>query len=639
MQLATRFLPITEQEATSRGWREVDFLLLCGDAYVDHPSFGPAIIGRVLEAAGYRVGLLPQPDYTSPEALKEFGTPKYAVLISGGNVDSMVAHYTVAKRRRTFDEYTPGGKTGRRPDRVVDVYAKLAKQAFPHLPVVAGGLEASLRRFAHYDYWTDSVLPSVTETSGADLILFGMGERSILRVANRLAAGESVADIRDEPGSAYLTTFDKLPEKYAECAGYNKVKADKTAYARACRIQLDNQDPASALPVVQKQTQRYLVQNVPAKALNRAELDATYALPFTRTWHPSYTSQGGVPALEEVEFSIIHNRGCFGGCNFCAIALHQGLRVTSRSAGSVVEEGKLLASMEGFKGYIHDVGGPTANFRTPSCAKQVTEGVCTGGKHCLAPTPCPHLITGHEEYLGILRKLRAIPGVKKVFIRSGIRYDYLLHDRDESFFKELVQHHVSGQLKVAPEHCSPGVLRAMGKPPIEVYNRFAKRFYQLTKQADKPQYLVPYLISSHPGSTLKDAVALAEYLHDNHMKPEQVQDFYPTPGTVSTCMYYTGMDPFTLKEVYVARTPEDKAMQRALLQYYNPKTAPLVRRALALCHREDLLQKLLPRAQRGKMAQGQNVADEKGTPGRQRRRINTKKQAPRGGKKSPGRQR
>lgn len=594
----TDFLPIIQEEAAAHGWQEIDFLLLSGDAYVDHPSFGTAIIGRVLQAEGFRVGILPQPDVANPNALREFGTPKFGVLIAGGNVDSMVAHYTVAKRRRTVDEYTPGGITGKRPDRVVEVYTKLAKQVFPGLPVVVGGLEASLRRFAHYDYWADTVLPSIAETSTADIISFGMGERSIREIARRLAAGKTAEELHDIAGVAYLTDFAGLPIKYVECAGFNKVKNDKTAYAKACRIQLDNQDPASALPVVQKQSSRYLVQNVPAKPLNRAELDAVFALPYTRRWHPAYDALGGVPALEEVEFSINHNRGCYGGCNFCAIALHQGLRVTSRSAASVVAEGERLTRQPGFKGYIHDVGGPTANFRLPSCAQQVTKGVCGGGKHCLAPQPCPKLIVDHSEYLAILRRLRALPGVKKVFIRSGIRYDYLIYDKDETFFKELVEHHISGQLKVAPEHCSPAVLRAMGKPSIETYNRFAKRFYQLTKQAGKPQYLVPYLISSHPGSTLKDAVLLAEYLYDNRMKPEQVQDFYPTPGTVSTCMYYTGLDPYTLQPVHVARDPEDKAMQRALLQYYNPKNAVRVRRALQLCHREDLAAKLLPAAAR-----------------------------------------
>lgn len=588
------FLPATPQEMEQRGWEQADFVLVSGDAYVDHPSFGAAVIGRVLEAEGYKVVILPQPDVTSSESFRQFGKPKYGFFISGGVVDSMVAHYTVAKRRRDFDEYTPGGKTGKRPDRVITVYTQLAKQAYPDLPVVVGGIEASLRRFAHYDYWTDSVMPSILETSGADLLSFGMGERSIKEIAARLAAGEPVENIRDIGGTAYLTEFFNIPAKYVECASFRKVDGDKQAYAKACRIQLDNQDVAASLPIVQKQSEKYLVQNIPSKPLGRTDLDKVYALPFSRRWHPMYDDAGGVPGLEEVEFSIAHNRGCFGGCNFCAIALHQGLRVTSRSEESILREAKQLTEMPGFKGYIHDVGGPTANFRKPSCAKQMKEGVCKGGKHCLAPSPCSNLLVDHSEYLSILRQIRRLPGVKKVFIRSGIRYDYLVYDKNEDFFKELVEHHVSGQLKVAPEHCSPAVLRAMGKPPIEVYNRFAKKFYELSKRAGKPQYLVPYLISSHPGSTLRDAVALAEYLYENRLKPEQVQDFYPTPGTVSTCMYYTGLDPYMLKEVYVATEGEDKAMQRALLQYYNPKNADRVRKALSLTNRTDLMGKLVP---------------------------------------------
>lgn len=587
------FLPINMQEARARGWHEVDFVLVSGDAYVDHPSFAAAILGRVLEAEGWRVGLLCQPDVKDEKSFLEYGCPKYGFFVSGGNVDSMVAHYTVAKRRRTVDEYTPGGKPGKRPDRVVDVYTRLGKKACPGVPVVIGGLEASLRRFAHYDYWEDAVRPSILQTSEADLLLFGMGERTVAEVARRLAAGEAIEEIRDLAGSAYLTDFSGMPAKYAECASLAKVRGDKEAYAKACRIQLDNQDAVAGLPLVQKQEQLYLVQNSPAVPLGRAELDKVYGLPFTRQWHPSYDATGGVPALEEVEFSIIHNRGCFGGCSFCAIALHQGLRVTSRSADSVVAEGERITHMPTFKGYIHDVGGPTANFRAASCAKQMKEGICTGGKHCLAPSPCPHLIVDHSGYLSILRRLRALPGVKRVFVRSGIRYDYVMYDKDESFFKELVQYHVSGQLKVAPEHCSPGVLQAMGKPPIGVYNKFAKRFYELTAQMGKKQYLVPYLISSHPGSTLKDAVQLAEYLHDNRIRPEQVQDFYPTPGTVATCMYYTGLDPYTLRPVFVARDGEDKAMQRALLQYYDPKNAARVRRALTQTGRQDLAPKLL----------------------------------------------
>ncbi|HJB67960.1 MAG TPA: YgiQ family radical SAM protein [Candidatus Fournierella excrementigallinarum] len=594
MQQGTEFLPVSRQEMEARGWDELDFVLVTGDAYVDHPSFGSAIIGRVLEAEGYRVGVLSQPDYTTPESFKALGRPRYGFFIGGGNVDSMVAHYSVAKIRRTVDEYTPGGMAGKRPDRSATVYTRLAKQAYPDLPVILGGLEASLRRFAHYDYWMDTVLPSIAEASGADIISFGMGERQTAAIARRLAAGEKAQTIRDVPGTCYMTDFAGLPERYVECAGFAKVSADRAAYARACRIQMDNQDPVTGQIIVQKQSEKYLVQNPPAKPLNRKELDKVAALPFTRRWHPSYDAVGGVPAIEEVEFSIIHNRGCYGGCNFCAITLHQGRRVTSRSVESVVEEGELLTRQPGFKGYIHDVGGPTANFRLPSCKEQMTKGMCQGGKKCLAPSPCPHLLVDHTEYLSMLRRLRALPGVKKVFIRSGIRYDYLIWDKNDEFFKELVEHHVSGQLKVAPEHCAPNTLKYMGKPPVEVFNKFSARFYELTKKAGKKQYLVPYLMSSHPGSTLNDAVILAEYLYKHKIRPEQVQDFYPTPGTVSTCMFYTGLDPYTMKPVFVEKTPEGKALQRALLQYYEPRNAEKVVRALRKTGREDLIPLLAP---------------------------------------------
>ena len=583
MQQGTQFLPISKEDMRQRGWDELDFVLVMGDAYVDHPSFGPAIIGRILEAEGYRVGVISQPDYTTCESFKVLGKPRYGFFIGGGNVDSMVAHYSVAKVRRKEDEYTPGGMAGKRPDRSATVYTQLAKQAYPDLPVILGGLEASLRRFAHYDYWMDTVLPSIAETSGADIISFGMGEHQTVEIARRLAAGEKASEIRDVAGTCYMTDFAHLPAKYLECAGFNKVSTDKVAYAKACRIQMDNQDSVTGQIIVQKQQSGYLVQNPPAKPLTRRELDRVAALPYTRTWHPSYDALGGVPAIEEVEFSIIHNRGCYGGCNFCAITLHQGRRVTSRSVDSVVEEGELLTKQPGFKGYIHDVGGPTANFRLPSCAKQMTEGMCQGGKKCLAPGPCPHLIIDHTEYLNMLRRLRALPGVKKVFIRSGIRYDYLTWDKDETFFKELVEHHVSGQLKVAPEHCAPNTLKYMGKPPVEVFNKFSKK-----------QYLVPYLMSSHPGSTLEDAVYLAEYLYKHNIRPEQVQDFYPTPGTVSTCMFYTGLDPYTLKPVFVEKSPEGKALQRALLQYYEPRNAEKVVKALHKTHREDLIPLLVP---------------------------------------------
>ena len=602
MARSFEYLPIDRGDMQARGWDSVDFVLVSGDAYVDHPSFGSAIIGRVLEAAGYRVGMLAQPEWHSCKSFQEFGKPRLAFLISGGVVDSMVSHYSVAKIRRRTDAYTPGGAMDKRPDRCDTVYARLARQAYPGVPVVMGGLEASLRRFAHYDYWQDTVLPSILESADADMVLFGMGERSIRALADRLAAGEPIGEIRDLAGSCYLTDFEHLPAKYIECAGFKRVAQDKTAYARACRIQMDEQDPVTGAVVVQRQSERYMVQNMPSQPLTRAEFDAVYALPFTRHYHPSYEAMGGVAALEEVEFSIIQNRGCFGGCNFCAITMHQGRRVSSRSEKSILAEADQIIHEPNFKGYIHDVGGPTADFRLPSCGKQLTEGMCRGGRHCLAPSPCPNLIVSHKEYLDILRKLRALPGVKKVFIRSGIRYDYLMADQDDTFFRELVQHHISGQLKVEPEHCAPETLRYMGKPPIQVFNNFKDKFYKLTKQAGKQQYLVPYLMSSHPGSTMKDAVYLAEYLYNNHMRPEQVQDFYPTPGTVSTCMFYTGLDPYTLKPVFVEKTPEGKAMQRALLQYYLPANSGRVVKALQMTRREDLIPKLAPGARTARPA-------------------------------------
>lgn len=591
---AARWLPLTRAEAAARGWQQVDFVVVGGDAYVDHPSFGTAIIARLVESLGFSVGILAQPDFSSCQSFCEYGRPRYAFLIGSGNVDSMVAHYTVAKQRRQTDEYSPGGVIGKRPDRAAIVYTRLAKQAYPDVPVILGGLEASLRRFAHYDYWSDRVRPGILVESGADLVSFGMAERQTADICRRLAAGEPVDSLHDIPGTCYLChDVAGLPDGHVTCASYEKVAADKRAYAKACSLQMDNQDPVTARPLVQQHGESYVVQNPPARPLTRTELDKVYALPFTRKPHPSYAAAGGVPAIREVAFSITHNRGCFGGCNFCAITMHQGRRVTSRSKQSILTEAEALTRDPDFKGYIHDIGGPSANFRLPSCRQQMTKGMCTQRK-CLAPTPCPNLLVDHSEYLDILRSVRALPGVKKVFIRSGIRYDYLLRDPDESFFKELVEHHVSGQLKVAPEHCAANTLRWMGKPGIEVYDRFARRFYQLTAAAGKKQYLVPYLISSHPGSTLADAVALAEYLCRNRVRPEQVQDFYPTPGTVSTCMYYTGLDPATLQPVYVARSPREKALQRALLQYYLPENRKMVLQALAETGRQDLIPLLLP---------------------------------------------
>lgn len=590
----TEFLPISRQEMLEKGIDRPDFVVVGGDAYVDHPSFGTAVIARLVQALGFKVCILAQPDYSSCESFKEFGKPKYGFLIGSGNVDSMVTHYTVAKRRRETDDYSPGGKVGLRPDRALTVYSRLAKQAYPDLPVIIGGIEGSLRRFAHYDYWSDTVMPSILIDTGADLLSFGMSERQTARIVQRLAAGEDIKNMTDIPGTCYLTTADKLPDGYVECAGYNKVKTDKISYSKATRIQMENQDYISAKPVVQKQTDNlYLVQNKPAKPLYRAELDRLFTLPFTRLPHPSYEKLGGVKAISEVEFSIIHNRGCFGGCNFCAITMHQGRFVTSRSHDSVLKEAQMITDSPHFKGYIHDIGGPTADFRIPSCKKRVTEGMCPDRK-CLAPTPCPNLMVDHSDYLELLRKVRSLPKVKKVFVRSGLRFDYMMLDKDDTFINELVKYHVSGQLKVAPEHFAKQTLKYMGKPPIGVYDKFSKKFYRATKKAGKEQYLVPYLMSSHPGSTVKDAVELAEYLAKNKIRPEQVQDFYPTPGTVSTSMYYTGLDPYTLKPVYVAKDSKEKAMQRALLQYYNPKNRQTVMRALKMVHREDLIPLLLP---------------------------------------------
>ena len=588
-KIYTEFLPISRADMEARGWDQLDFVVVGGDAYVDHPSFGTAIISRLLEAEGYKVGVLAQPRYTDCEDFKRFGKPKYGFFIGGGNVDSMVSHYSVAKIPRAEDEYSPGGKGGARPDRSATVYTRLAKQAYPDLPVILGGLEASLRRFAHYDYWLDTVLPSIAEDSGADIISFGMGEHQTVEIARRLAAGEPVESITDVDGTCYLTDFDHLPERYVECAGFRKVASDKVAYAKACRIQMDNQDVVSGNIIVQKQSEKYLVQNIPAKPLVRWELDKVYALPYTRRYHPIYEAMGGVPAIREVQFSIIQNRGCFGGCNFCAIQLHQGRRVTSRSADSIVAEAERMTHEPDFKGYIHDVGGPTANFRFPSCREQMLRGMCTGGKHCLAPTTCSHMIVDHSDYLKILRRVRELPGVKKVFIRSGIRFDYLLADPSDTFFRELVRYHISGQLKVAPEHVSDQVLRVMGKPPHSVYQQFVEKYKKINEQEVMKQYVVPYLMSSHPGCTMQEAVRLAEYLRDINHEPEQGQDFYPTPSTLSTVMYDTGLDPRTMEPVYIPKNPHEKAMQRALMQYRRPQNYFLVREALQKAGRTDLI--------------------------------------------------
>lgn len=584
----TGMMPMTREELNARGIDVPDFVYVIGDAYVDHPSFGAAIISRVLEAKGFSVAIVSQPDWRSDRDFTRFGRPRLGFLVTSGNIDSMVAHYTAAKRKRSEDAYSPGGKAGKRPDRAVLVYCQKIRQLYGDIPLIIGGLEASLRRFAHYDYWDDRVRPSILEESGADLLLFGMGEHSILEVARGLRDGIPVGELTEIRGSCYMTAPEHTPFGAAECPSYAQVCESKKAYAKACRIQYDQQDEVYGKRVIQRHDSRMLVQNPPALSLTTEELDWVYSLPYTRTYHPSYEAQGGVPGIAEVQFSITHNRGCFGFCNFCSIALHQGRRITVRSEESVIREAERIVQMPNFKGYIHDVGGPTANFRHPSCEKQLTAGLCKG-KKCLAPTPCKGLHADHREYLHMLRRLRKIKGVKRVFIRSGIRYDYLMADPDDTFLRELIRYHVSGQLKVAPEHCAAAVLDKMGKPHIEAYLAFQKKFYEITKGMGKEQYLVPYLMSSHPGSTLQAAVELAVFLKQQHIHPEQVQDFYPTPGTLSTCMFYTELDPYTMEPVYVPKTPEEKAMQRALLQYFQPRNKVLVLAALKKAGRRDLI--------------------------------------------------
>ncbi len=584
------FLPVTEKEMKERGIEQFDFVYITGDAYVDHPSFGVSIISRLIESLGYTIGIISQPDWHTDKDFKRFGRPKLAFLVTSGNIDSMVAHYTAAKRKRSDDAYTAGGKAGKRPDRAVIVYCKKIREIYGDVPVAIGGLEASLRRFAHYDYWDDAVRPSILVESGADLLMFGMGEHQITELSKRLAKGENIRDIHDIRGTCYLTEPVNTPYGAAECPSFAQVSESREAYAKATRIQYDQQDEVYGKTVIQRHGKLMLVQNPPAYSLTTEELDKVYSLPYMRAYHPSYEALGGVPGIEEVQFSITHNRGCFGYCNFCSIALHQGRKITCRSEESILEEAEKLTKMKNFKGYIHDVGGPTANFRHTSCQKQLEHGLCMG-KKCLAPTPCKALQVDHTEYLGILRKLRKIKGVKRVFIRSGIRYDYLMEDKNDEFMRELIKYHVSGQLKVAPEHCSAAVLDKMGKPHIEAYKAFQKRFYEITKGMDKEQYLVPYLMSSHPGSTLKEAIDLALFLRDNKIRPEQVQDFYPTPGTISTCMFYTELDPYTMEKVYVPKTPKEKAMQRALLQYFKPQNKEIVLEALKIAGRRDLIGK------------------------------------------------
>lgn len=594
------FLPISFEDMNERGWEQLDFLYISGDAYVDHPSFGHAIITRVLESEGFKVGIIAQPNWKSNEDFKKLGRPKYGVLISSGVIDSMVNHYTASKKKRSQDLYSPGGKAGHRPDRAVIVYANKIKEIFKDTPVIIGGIEASLRRFAHYDYWDDKVRRSILVDSKADLLLYGMGEKSIVEMARLLKRDVPITSIKNIRGSAYISSYDELPEdiknaiasngtkNIAILPSFDEVSEDKKVYAEAFKIQYKEQDAINGKILVQQHGDRYLVQNPPALPMTTSELDRVYALPYERTYHPIYEKYGGIPAITEVEFSITSHRGCYGGCSFCALNFHQGRVIQKRSQASIITEAKKLIWTEGFKGYIHDVGGPTANFRNVACEKQVKHGVCKD-RQCLYPEPCKNLIVDNSEYLSLLRKLRELPNVKKVFIRSGIRYDYLMYDRDDTFFKELCEHHVSGQLKVAPEHVVDRVLEKMGKPKRQLYDKFVKKFYDINQKINKEQYLVPYLMSSHPGSDLNAAVELAVYLKEHHIMPEQVQDFYPTPGTLSTCMFYTGYDIRNMKKVYVPKSVKEKAMQRALLQYRKKENYHLVIEALKEAHREDLI--------------------------------------------------
>lgn len=584
------FLPVSKQDMNDRGWWWYDALVVSADAYIDHPSFGSSVIARVLESEGLRVAVLAQPDWHSARAFADMGRPRLGVFIGGGNLDSMVAHYTAAKKRRSEDFYSPGKKAGLRPDRATIVYANRAREAFGSgMPIIIGGLEASLRRFAHYDYWDDKVRRGILFDARADLLVYGMGERQTRVIARGLMGKKPISEMADIPGTAY--TGGVLPEgvqKLMVLPSFEKVREDKASYADAARLEYEAHDPVRGETLAQKHDDRYLIVNPPAMPLTTAELDDCAELPYTREWHPMYEKDGGVPAIEEVRFSVIHNRGCFGACNFCALAFHQGRMVTSRSQESVIREVERMTGHPRWKGYVSDVGGPTANFRHSSCPGQEKNGMCAE-KRCLAPTLCKNLDADHSDYLKLLRRLRSMPGVKKVFVRSGIRFDYLLEDKNGEFFAELVRHHISGQLKVAPEHCVDGVLDCMGKPRIGVYERFMEKYNKLNQRYGKEQYIVPYLMSSHPGSTLSDAVALAEYLNRRGRQPEQVQDFYPTPGTISTCMYYTGLDPRTMKPVYVAKTTREKNLQRALLQWKRPDKRRLVIEALREAGREDLI--------------------------------------------------
>jgi uncharacterized radical SAM protein YgiQ len=583
------FLPVSRQDMAARGWDQCDFVYVIGDAYVDHPTFGHAIISRVLEAHGFKVGIIPQPDWKNPESISVLGEPRLGFLVMGGNMDPMVNHYTVAKHRRDYDAFSPGGKMGLRPDYATVVYCNLIRRTYKHIPILIGGIEASLRRLAHYDYWSDKLKRSILLDSQADILMYGMGERSIVELAEALDSGLDVHDITFIRGTVYKARSLENVYDYTRLPSYPELAADKRKYAESFYTQYKNTDPFSGQTLVEPYDDHtFVVQNPPQEPLSQQEMDDTYDLSYMRTYHPMYEKAGGIDAIREIKFSLQSCRGCFGGCSFCALTFHQGRIIQTRSHESILREAKLLTQDPEFKGYIHDVGGPTANFRQPACQKQLTKGACPT-KQCLFPTPCKNLVADHSDYRELLEKLRAIPGVKKVFIRSGIRFDYLLADKDDRFFRDLVEYHVSGQLKVAPEHIADPVLKLMGKPKNAVYERFLEKYEKLNRELGKKQYVVPYLMSSHPGSTLKEAVALAEYLHAHHLNPEQVSDFYPTPSTISTVMYYTGLDPRTMEPVYVATNPHEKAMQRALIQYRNPKNYDLVCEALQKAGRQDLI--------------------------------------------------
>ena len=588
-QMLKDFLPITIEDMKQRGWDYVDFVYVIGDAYVDHPSFGHAIISRLLEANGYRVAIISQPDWRGKNSITTFGEPRLGFLVMAGNMDSMVNHYSVSKKKRSSDAFTPGGVMGKRPDYATIVYSNLIRQTYKNIPVIIGGIEASLRRLGHYDYWSNKVKRSILLDSGADLLSYGMGERSVIEIADALNSGLDIRDITFIDGTVYKTRHPETVYDVIRLPSFREIRTDKETYARSFYTQYCNTDPYAAKRLMEEYDNGiFVVQNTPAKPLSQAEMDRVYSLNYMRNYHPSYETAGGVPAIQEVKFSLVSNRGCFGGCSFCALTFHQGRIIQTRSHESILKEAGQMVWDKDFKGYIHDVGGPTANFRHTSCEKQLTKGVCPD-KQCLFPKPCRNLTVDHRDYLNLLRKLRQLPNVKKVFIRSGIRFDYLMCDSDDTFMREMVEHHISGQLKVAPEHVADPVLQMMGKPENSVYEKFIQKYKKLNDQMGKKQFVVPYLMSSHPGSTLKEAVRLAEYLRDLGYMPEQVQDFYPTPSTISTCMYHTGLDPRTMKKVYVPVNPHEKAMQRALIQYRNPKNYDLVHEALVAAGRKDLI--------------------------------------------------